>query len=119
MAYTLFENVLLIDTGLYTTNIYIIFENVTGFDWDDGNLFKNWEKHCVTRLEAEQMFFNEPLIVNYDGKHSQMEPRWYALGRTDSQRLLMAVFTIRQNRIRIISIRDMSRKERKIYEEGN
>lgn len=90
--------------------------NVTGFDWDDGNLLKNWEKHGVTHLEAEQVFFNEPLIVVDDKNHSQDEPRWYSLGRTDAKRTLMVVFTLRNQKIRIISARDMSRKERKIYE---
>lgn len=94
-----------------------MFEAVTGFDWDGGNLRKNWEKHGVTSLESEQVFFNEPLIVQDDDKHSQMEPRWYGLGSTDSRRLLLVVFTIRNNRIRVISARDMSRKERKVYEE--
>lgn len=104
---------------MYTAKVYRMFEEVTSFDWDEGNLLKNREKHSVTHLEAEQIFFNDPLIVNYDEKHSQMEPRWYALGRTDSRRLLMAVFTIRKNKFRIISVRNMSRKERKIYEEEN
>ena len=104
---------------MYTIKVYKMFDEVTGFDWDRGNLLKNWEKHSVTHLEAEQIFFNEPLIVHYDEKHSQMEPRWYALGSTDARRFLMAVFTIRQNKIRIISARNMSRKERKIYEEEN
>lgn len=90
--------------------------NVTGFDWDDGNLLKNWEKHGVTHLEAEQIFFNEPLIVVDDEKHSQDEPRWYGLGRTDAKRTLMVVFALRNYKIRVISARDMSRKERKIYE---
>jgi uncharacterized DUF497 family protein len=90
--------------------------NPTGFDWDDGNLLKNWERHGVTHLEAEQVFFNEPLIVVDDRKHSQDEPRWYGLGSTDSNRTLMVVFTLRNQKIRVISARDMSRKERKIYE---
>ena len=94
-----------------------MFSNVTGFDWDEGNLLKNWEKHGVTHLESEQVFFNEPLIVQDDEKHSQDEPRWYGLGSTDAKRWLMVVFTIRKNKIRVISARDMNRKERKVYEE--
>ena len=96
-----------------------MFSKVTGFDWDEGNLLKNWEKHGVTHLEAEQVFFNEPLIVRDDGKHSLDEQRWYGLGSTDSKRQLMVVFTIRGNKLRIISARDMSRKERKVYEEAD
>ena len=96
-----------------------MFSKVTGFDWDEGNLLKNWEKHGVTHLEAEQIFFNEPLIVGEDGKHSRKELRWYGLGSTDTKRLLMVVFTLRGNKLRVISARDMSRKERKVYEEEN
>jgi len=99
------------------TQIYRkMLSEATGFDWDEGNLLKNWEKHSVTHLEAEQVFFNEPLIVAEDEKHSQKERRWYGLGRTDVYRLLMVVFAIREKKIRVISARDMSRKERKIYE---
>ena len=93
-----------------------MFSNITGFQWDEGNLPKNWEKHGVTHLEVEQVFFNEPLIVEDDVKHSQDEPRWYGLGITDAKRMLMVVFTIRSSEIRVISARDMNRKERRIYE---
>ena len=93
-----------------------MLSNVTGFDWDEGNILKNWEKHKVSHLEAEQVFFNEPLIVFEDLKHSMAESRWYVLGRTDTSRKLMIVYTIRGNQIRVISARDMSRKEREIYE---
>lgn len=90
--------------------------NVTGFDWDHENLLKNWEKHGVTHLETEQVFFNEPLIVVGDENHSQDEPRWFGLGSTDARRLLLIVFTRRNEKIRVISARDMSRKERNVYE---
>ena len=93
-----------------------MFSKITGFDWDEGNLLKNWEKHGVTHLEAEQVFFNEPLIVEDDVKHSHDEPRWYGLGSTDTRRLLMVVFTIRSKQIRVISARDMNRQERTVYE---
>jgi uncharacterized DUF497 family protein len=87
----------------------------TGFQWDGANAPKIWRKHRVTASECEQMFFNQPLIVADDEKHSRMESRYYALGHTDAGRLLFAVFTIRGDRIRPISARDMSRKERKVY----
>lgn len=93
-----------------------MFPKITGFQWDEGNLLKNWEKHGVSHLEAEQVFFNEPLIVEDDVKHSQDEPRWYGLGSTDAKRMLMVVFTIRSTEIRVISARDMNRKERRVYE---
>lgn len=94
-----------------------MFSDLVDFDWDAGNLFKSWHKHGVTHLEAEQVFFNQPFIVNSDEKHSLNEPRWYGLGKTDTKRLLMVVFTVRGNKIRVISSRDMSRLERKIYAE--
>ena len=86
-----------------------------GFDWDKDNLAKNWEKHRVTFWECEEIFFNQPLLMSEDIKHSHQEERYYALGKTDSDRLLFAVFTLRQKHIRIISARDMSRKERMEY----
>jgi uncharacterized DUF497 family protein len=86
-----------------------------GFDWDVSNLEKNWVKHQVTPFECEQIFFNQPLVVAEDVKHSQSETRYYVLGRTDAGRHLFIAFTIRRKFIRIISARDMSRKERKIY----
>ena len=89
--------------------------NVDGFDWDAGNIHKNWHKHGVSYSECEEPFFNQPLLVSEDVKHSQGEQRLYALGQTNAGRQLFIVFTIRGNKIRIISARDMSRKERKIY----
>ena len=88
----------------------------TGFEWDDGNSQKIWTKHHVTPSECEQIFFHRPLVVTDDAKHSQKEHRYYALGQTDGGRLLFAVFAVRRNLIRVISARDMNRKERKVYE---
>ena len=87
----------------------------TGFQWDDGNECKNWEKHEVSRTECEQIFFNQPLIIKRDSDHAKMEPRYYALGRTDFDRLLFAAFTVRKNLIRIISARDMTPSEKARY----
>ena len=86
-----------------------------GFDWDEGNVEKNRIKHDVVPSECEQIFFNRPLLIHDDTLHSAAEERFYALGRTDRDRRLFVVFTIRKNLIRIISARDMSRKERNIY----
>ncbi len=90
-----------------------------GFDWDAGNARKSVDKHDVSQAEAEQMFFNEPLLTILDEKHSGGEARLPALGHTDEGRFLHVTFTLRQNgtRIRIISARDMSRKERRYYED--
>jgi len=86
------------------------------FEWDQGNLNKNLEKHDVTIQESEEVFANQPLIVVEDQKHSTAEPRFQALGKTNSDRKLFLSFTIRNNKIRIISIRDMNKKEIKAYE---
>jgi uncharacterized DUF497 family protein len=95
------------------------FELIAGFERDAGNECKNVEAHQVTQIEAEELFFNQPLIVTPDEGHSTQEPRWHALGVTDNGRRLHVTFTFRRNntKIRIISARAMSRKERKIYEE--
>ncbi len=94
-----------------------MLRSCSGFEWDDGNSDKNWLRHKVSRPECEQIFFNEPVIVYHDENHSLSEKRWYALGKTDSCRYLFVVFTVRSELIRIISARDMSKKERKIYHE--
>ena len=88
-----------------------------GFDWDEFNINKNWERHLVHYTECEEIFFNEPLLVAFDEGHSQEEERYYALGQTNTNRKLFIVFTLRENKIRIISARDMNKKERKIYYE--
>jgi uncharacterized DUF497 family protein len=92
---------------------------VTGFDWDEANATKSADKHQVSQAEAEQAFFNEPLVVLADVKHSQDEPRGHALGKTGRGRLLHITFTLRfeNTRIRVISARDMHKKERAIYEQ--
>jgi uncharacterized protein len=93
------------------------FDLVEGFEWDEGNLTKNWEKHRVSIAECEQVFFNRPLVAADDERHSDQEPRHYILGRTDTGRELFIVFTIRRRRVRVISARDMNRKEREHYRE--
>ena len=85
-----------------------------GFDWDRGNIQKSWERHRVAFYECEEIFFYEPVIVP-NPEHSETEQRYYAFGRTVRGRLLTVVFTVRRDRIRIISARDMSRKERRRY----
>lgn len=90
---------------------------VTGFDWDAGNTRKSTDKHEVSQAEAEQVFFNAPLSVGPDTRHSADEPRFHALGKTDDGRTLHITFTLRSDAtlIRVISARDMHRKERRIY----
>lgn len=93
---------------------------VTGFEWDAGNSRKNSSKHDVMQSEAEQIFFNQPLLLLDDSAHSQTESRYHALGVTDESRLLHVTFTLRASGslIRVISARDMHRKERKAYEQA-
>jgi len=86
-----------------------------GFEWDAGNSEKIWRRHRVTPGECEELFFNQPFVIGGDQEHSGREERFYALGQTDAGRLLFLVFTVRARLIRLISARDMSRKERRIY----
>lgn len=86
------------------------------FDWDQANIEKNWARHKVHYKEAEEIFFNKPLKIFPDKEHSKKEKRFLALGFTKSKRKLAIIFTIREQKIRVISVRDQSKKERKIYE---
>jgi uncharacterized DUF497 family protein len=92
-----------------------IFSGAEEFEWDSANLNKNWDKHKVAHFECEEVFFNKLLVVSLDIKHSSHEARFYALGKTDRNRCLFLVFTIRNKKLRVISARDMSKKERKWY----
>jgi len=90
----------------------LILEGVDGFEWDEGNRDKNQIRHGVSDSEGEQVFFNEPVVFP-DERHSAHEPRYYLLGRTDQGRRLFVVFTRRGVKVRVISARDVSRKERR------
>ena len=94
---------------------------ITGFNWDSGNSRKSEEKHGVSMAEAEQVFFNTPLLMLEDSIHSDKEIRIHALGKTDEERALHITFTLRKagTLIRVISARDMHRKERAIYEQAD
>ena len=88
----------------------------TEFEWDEGNADKSWIRHRVSQSECEQVFFNRPLVVTEDELHSREELRYFALGQTDAGRLLFVVYTLRGEKVRVISARDMTRSERKDYE---
>lgn len=92
-------------------------DRIAGFDWDEGNARKSADKHGVSQAEAEQVFQSEPLVVAEDAD----EARFRALGRTSASRLLHVTFTLRKSEtlIRVISARDMNRKERLVYEGTN
>lgn len=98
----------------------IDLNKISGFDWDEGDSRKN-DKHGVSMAEAEQVFFNAPLLMLEDAVHSRVEPRLHALGRTDEGRRLHITFTVRKagSLIRVISARDMHRKERAVYEQAD
>src|SRR5271165_4331472 len=100
----------------------IDWSRVAGFEWDAGNARKSVDKHGVSQAEAEEAFFNEPLLVLEDDRHSDAEVRFHALGHTDeTRRLLHITFTLRRGDtlIRVISARDMSAKERIAYDQSS
>src|SRR5450759_5049106 len=99
--------------------IMLVLLRIEGFDWDEGNSRKSTEKHDVSQAEAEQIFFNDPLLIVEDISHSIREIRWHGLGHTDVGRLLHVCFTLRGDGrlIRVISARSMHRKERLRYEQ--
>ena len=105
---------------MYISSVYksfmINWTGIVGFDWDQGNALKSTQKHSVNCREAEELFQNTPLLVLPDPRHSADEERHHALGRTDEGRLLHITFTVRDAKLRVISARSMSRKERNIYE---
>ncbi len=93
------------------------FPESKSFDWDQGNINKNWDKHRVHHLECEEIFFNEPIVTKVEKRGASQEERVSALGMTNEGRFLFVVSTIRRGRIRVVSVRDMNKKERKIYDE--
>mgnify|MGYP001616999954 CR=1 FL=1 len=97
-------------------DIYTILEKCQGFQWDKGNSFKNWLKHGVAQGECEQVFFNEPLVLFKDDAHSDAEDRFSVFGHTDEGKYLFIAFTVREKWVRVISARNMNKKERGNYE---
>lgn len=87
-------------------------EGCSGFEWEESNTIKNWERDRVSPEEAEDVFFNDPLVVRSDIRHSGREKRYYALGQTSRGRYLFVAFTIHRSLVRVISVRDMNRRER-------
>ena len=99
----------------------INFSSIVGFEWDIGNSQKSAQKHDVHPTEAEEVFFNSPLLISDDDKHSSIEKRYLAYGITNKKRFLTVIFTLRENEtlIRVISARDQHRKERTVYAKAN
>ena len=90
-------------------------DGCSGFEWDEANAHKNWERHRVSPEEAEDVFFNDPLVVRSDIRRSRREKRYLALGQTSAGRCLFVAFTVRGSRVRVVSVRDMNRRERSAY----
>lgn len=90
--------------------------NIVGFVWDAGNIDKNLQKHGITPNEAEAIFLDENVLLQEDVKHSQKEERFIAIGKIRGEKILLAVFTVRDEQIRIISARGANQKERRRYE---
>ncbi len=93
-----------------------ILPKPVSFEWDKGNIDKNFIKHKVANREIEEVFVNKPFVISKDAKHSQIEERFQALGITSQQRKLFVTFVVRNDKVRVISARDMSKKEEVIYE---
>jgi len=93
-----------------------ILDKYIEFEWDKGNIDKNKTKHDIENKEAEEIFLCKQKFIFKDKLHSQKEERLRIFGKTNKNRKLLVVFTIRNKRIRIISARDMNKKEVKFYE---
>ena len=93
-------------------------ESIVGFDWDEGNIHKNEHKHGLKWIAIEEVFFNEPLLIVEDFKHSCSECRCVAFGKNDAKDFITVIFTLREDKIRVISARSMNKKERAIYEKA-
>ena len=88
------------------------------FEWDKGNLDKSSRKHGVTPEEAESVFTNEDSVVLPDETHSAVEKRFAIFGTSNFNRYVYVIFTIRNNKIRIISARRMHREEVEKYDKN-
>jgi len=97
----------------YIHNVYI---TIMEFDWDEAKRQANLEKHGIDFAEAE-MIFAQPMIIKPDKRRDYQEERWAALGRLKDLVVYLA-YTLRGGKVRLISLRQANRKERKIYEES-
>ena len=102
---------------LYIYHMYVTTKaNITSFEWDRGNSDKNFNKHGITKTEAEELFIDEKVITHPDLKHSQKEARFIAIGKTSKGKLLFVIYTIRGENIRVVSVRVANKKDRETYE---
>jgi uncharacterized protein len=93
----------------------VIIKKPVNFEWDSGNVDKNKRKHNVNEKEAEEVFFDKNKVIYNDYFHSQQEKRYILLGQTRRERSLYIVFTKRGEKVRIISARDINKREVKLY----
>lgn len=93
------------------------FKKLEGFDWNEGNL-DHIKKHNVDYKECESIFSNKPLFISEDEEHSRLEKRYRAYGKSDFNRLLNVIFTVRRNNMRVISARDQNKKERREFQKS-
>lgn len=91
---------------------------IKGFDWDQGNIDKSYLKHGFTPNQAEEVFTDQGLQVEPDLKYQGVEKRYIGIGRKGDRLILFTVFTLRKNKIRIISTRIANKKERSEYEKA-
>jgi uncharacterized DUF497 family protein len=98
--------------------IFSVLEACDGFEWDAGNLYKAWTSHKVLPDECHEAFSNRPRFAIADEKHSGKESRYILYGQTNRGRRLTIVCTVRRNKIRVISPRDMSKREKAAYDEA-
>lgn len=94
-----------------------VYDTIFGFEWDVYNRNKNLTAHGVTNEECEETFFDPDKKILEDEMHSENEARYILIGRTNTGRLLFIAFTLRQSKIRVISARDLNKREQKLYEE--
>ena len=91
-------------------------KKIVGFEWDKGNIDKNYKKHGITPNETEEVFLDEDILMLEDTRHSKKEERFETIGKIIKGSILFLAFTVRRDKIRIISARTANKKERRRYE---
>ena len=95
----------------------IDLRKIIGFEWDQGNIDKSYQKHGITTKDAEEVFLDKGIQIKRDFKHHEAEERFIAIGKNLKSKILFVIFTMRYSKIRIISARTANKKERRMYEE--
>ena len=93
-------------------------KRIKGFEWDEGNIDKSYQKHGITPNTAEEVFVDKNVVIEQDIKHQEKEERYIAIGMTLNEKILFVVFSMRDSMVRIISSRIANKKERRLYEEA-